>query len=403
MTRAPPSLLFALVVTSALTGCLSPSPEAWWYTPEEAWDHWPGMNAPTAEAPKAPLVASFAQDRLLHLREEADRLASDGALLDRSVYWYLDDAEESLHAGAPTWALQNLQIAGSILLREGLHDEEGGSYDESALEAFMEASKPLEALNETEQQLAAAWPETSASGLPALLSLLGPLGSLHPARQTLQAIEDGEEPGGSDARSTAASATSVLTFSKLADPLIENATRLPGPAPHEATLDDVAPLLHATSELTNLGANALGDLQDSRQVSKLTTWGLNARDHARLDQALPAAVSALTALVYAETLDWSYENRVPDTERVLQDLARVSNVSSPAGTFFAHLAWHGYAKGGVDPAFMLVPVAVAQLWPLIEAVCGLIVDGDPVDWSTVLDPPLERWSESFLPNLREHA
>lgn len=406
--RASAARTVALALLLALqpaAGCLSTrgAVDAWWETDRSEWDEWPGMEAPEADAPATPWLERYVN---ASIQETWDRLyegfpnSSRQALLqqaDQHLRW----ANRSLQAGAPAWALGDLRSARSTVMSERLAGEDGP--DRKALHAFRNRTDPAGAWNRTLDALDTAWRTANTTGVPALAALLPELvfvraayhdqlaGNLSPSR----APQDYE-----------IAATGTVSFERLATPIAENATELPGPPRagiDQEALEPLAGRMDAFRDLPDFPDLPPAYRDSNTVLHELLRWTNRFETYRGYGWHDAAAVSALVSLAYAEALHMLHEDRVPSPERSLEALASVSDASGPVEVFVAQLAWDAYAKGEDDPAFMMMPVAVEEVWPVVEAVSAHVEEDASADVDAELAPHVDRWQGSWIQTTREDA
>lgn len=385
-------LVALLLILQPVGGCIDAgADEAWWETADRDWPAWSGLDAPATRPGPVPGLSGYLADAVDRTRVsmQAAYEQHPGSWYVQTADWYLREANRTLEANATAWAVHDVATARHLL--ESLQAKDGqGRTDERTANAYVQDEAPLQAWKTLGAELDRAWEVPNATALPLLFSLMEAWTPVASSAHLLASEED------LDAMDAMLQATRVGAFAEIALPLAEDASMLAGPSIAPVDEGTFQPLLSASKALASVTQQAPESDRASGHFTPHESWGNKAATFSERGWHVAAAAAAMTALVYAHTLHWSHEDRVPTEDRVLQDLEDLAHAGAPLGTFFAHMAWDGYASGGQDPAFMLLPVAIAELSPLIEALDERLLDGSPVPWEQTLDPVLEEWEQGWM-------
>lgn len=391
-------LALALVVGPSLTGCLDvggPDVRGWWDPPRPSrWED-ATLDPLQVQLPPAVGLEPVLRDHVNRSQElyassvggtgGGDRVPGPPPLVE--------NARDRLRAGITVPAIETAHEARTAALwriedRGARPDAERDGMEGPPRRAPVDPGQIAARLNRTLDN-------ATATSLPLLVGLAG---VVHEVGKATPPANDTRDHSVRPARRALAG---------LADPLLANATNRSGPAlslPHPPAL---SPLFRAVDR----GPGAIPDLDEARQASPTARAYLGEREESLAHRARgwhrPAVAAAASSLVNAEATHRLFTDDVPSASEVRRSVGLLSNASGPLEVVLAHEAAAAYQRGRAalsDPDAglpatdrLLVPVATADLWPLVEQLDDNLVAGDPVDWERTLDPHLDRWRGTWDP------
>lgn len=403
-TRSCFALVVVLLAASvASSGCLGTGTEDedWWTAFEaDAWPARPSEKNLTGDPPSTPGLAATLQAIVDRTRaqlenesaEVREQIAFEQAQREmwRAQGW-LDDDLPVRAVDATADMHRSLWIARAEAEVVG---------DQEAVEERVRELDPLGTRRETGELFNRSMEAMNETGLADAFALLKPWRVRWGYVRTNYAGENWTaEIGESDLSQINAmtNAASMRGFREVASAVLENATSRPGDRLSNASSPELSPLFEAVDATRD----TIPRFEEGRGPSNILVrvdWGWNWSGwYQRWDRPRLAVHEGVRALVYTEVAHRLYADSIPTRTEMRSAMATISEASGPLSTVWGQHGWMRYDGAQYDPNEMLVPVAIADLWPLIEELDVYLVDGDPVAWDRALDPHLERWRATWEP------
>lgn len=401
-TRSSLALVVVLLAASvASSGCLGigTEDEAWWTAFEaDAWPARPSEENITGDPPSTPGLSATLQAVVDRTRaqlenesaEVREQIAFEQAQREmwRAQGWLDDDLPvRAVDAAA--------DMRASLWLARAEAEVVG---DREAVEERVRELDPIGTRRETGERFNRSMESMNETGLEDAFALLKPWRIRFSFVRTNYVGEDWTaEIGESDLSQVNAmtNAASMRGFSEVASVVLENATSRPGDRLSNASSAELSPLFEAvdaTRDTIPRFEEGLGPSNILLRVHRGWNWSAW---YERWDRPRLAVHEGVRALVYTEVAHRLYAENIPTRTEMRSAMETISHASGPLSTVWGQHGWKLYYGAEHDPNEMLVPVAIAELWPLIEELDAYLVDGDPVAWDRALDPHLERWRATW--------
>lgn len=395
--RASAPLLVLVILVPAFSGCLQGGnhlPDGWWDAPGPATWGGTGLDRTPVQAAPTPWLEDLLWQHATRSEEirhgPGDANGSSGRSGQPSVEF--EAVRDRLAHGITTPTIDPAYAARVAALDAASDSGARAQADAGGERSSGREPADVQALVE---QIDRTLDETNATALPWLVGLA----------DAVQATW--EAPGGRAEGANSSTRPSARAMASLAEPILENATTESGPSLHGIERSDLAPLFQAVDrnhrripsfDTAVNYSRLVWDLWESREASlEHRAWGLDR----------PAAAAALWALVHTQAAYRLYVDEIPNATEIRRSVRSLSDASGPLAVVTNHRAADAFRMalpGLEDPGAilpttdrLLVPVATAELRPLIRELDGYLVTSDPIDWERTLEPHLERWRAAWGP------
>lgn len=397
-TRPCLGLVVVLLAASvASAGCLGAGneDEEWWTAFEaDAWPARPSEENLTDDPPSTPGLAATLQAIVDRTRAQLENESADvrEQVAFEQAQREMWRAQGWLDDGLPVQAVEPAADMRRSLWIARAEAEVVG--DREAVEERVRELDPLGTRRETGELFNRSMEAMNETGLADAFSLLKPWRfRFSYVRTNYVGVDWTAEIGESNLSHVNAmtNAASMRGLNHVVRAVLENATARPGDPLYNESSAELSPLFDAVDASRDTIPRYEEGLGPSNILVRVH-WGWNWSGwHQRWDRPRLAVHESVRALVYTDVAHRLYTDDIPNRTAMRSAVETISTASGPLSTVWGQHGWERYQGSEHDPNEMLVPVAIAELWPLIEELDAYLVDGDPVDWERSLDAHLERW------------